>query len=56
MAFVGIPVGFLIARTKRYKWMYNAGYAGVTVLMFVMIFFGKDTPAYFGAISTAWLI
>lgn len=50
MSFVGVPVGFLIARFARYKWMYNTGYAGVTVLMFGMIFFGKDTPAFLGAI------
>ena len=50
MAFAGIPVGFLIARTKRYKWLYTTGYAGVTVVMFGMIFFGKDTSALLGAV------
>jgi MFS family permease len=50
MAFMGVPVGFLIARTKRYKWMFIAGYAGVTILLFGMIFFTKDTPAILGAI------
>jgi MFS family permease len=50
MAFAGIPVGFLIARTRRYKWMFNVGYAGVAVVLFGMIFFGKDTPALLGAV------
>jgi MFS family permease len=50
MSFLGVPIGFLIARTKRYKWMFVVGYAGVTIVMFGMIFFGKDTPAYLGVI------
>jgi MFS family permease len=32
-SFMGIPAGFLIARTRRYKWMYITGYA---ILVFVM--------------------
>jgi MFS family permease len=50
MAFAGIPVGFLIARTKRYKWMFVAGYATTTVVLCGMMFFGKDTPALLGAV------
>ena len=50
MAFVGMPVGFLVARTKRYKWMFVVGYARVTLVMFGMIFFDKDTPAILGVI------
>ncbi len=48
MAFAGIPVGFLIARTKRYKWLYIAGYAVGTAVMFSMVFFGENTPAWLG--------
>jgi MFS family permease len=33
MAFMGIPAGFLIARTKRYKWMYVAGYVILALVM-----------------------
>jgi MFS family permease len=50
MAFAGIPVGFLIARTKRYKWLYTTGYAVGTVIMGSMIFFGEFTPAWLGFI------
>jgi MFS family permease len=50
MAFAGIPVGFLIARTKRYKWLFVAGYATATVVLCGMMFFGKDTPALLGAV------
>jgi MFS family permease len=50
MAFAGIPVGFLIARTKRYKWLFVTGYAVATVVLCGMMFFGKDTPAILGAV------
>jgi MFS family permease len=50
MAFAGIPVGFLIARTKRYKWLFVTGYAAATVVLCGMMFFGKDTPALLGAV------
>lgn len=45
MAFIGVPVGFLLARTKRYKWMYVAGYGIVTADMFAVAFLGESTPA-----------
>jgi MFS family permease len=53
MAFVGVPVGFLVARTKSYKWMFVLGYALVTLVMFWMMFFDKDTPAYFGFVAAS---
>ena len=34
MSFVGVPVGFLIARTNRYKYLYIIGYAIATIQMF----------------------
>jgi MFS family permease len=33
MAFMGVPAGFLISRTKRYKWMYITGYAILVLVM-----------------------
>jgi len=53
MAIVGVPVGFLVARTKSYKWMFVLGYALVTLVMFWMMFFDKDTPAYFGFVAAS---
>jgi MFS family permease len=53
MAFIGVPTGFLIARMKRYKGLLITGYALVTVVMFVTIFFDKNTPAYMGALIAA---
>ncbi len=43
VAFMGVPAGFMLARTKRYKWMYVAGYAILTVNMFGMLFFKAET-------------
>lgn len=34
VAFLGIPVGFFLARTKKYKGMYIFGYATATVALF----------------------
>jgi MFS family permease len=33
MSFMGIPAGFLLSRTKRYKWMYILGYAILVLVM-----------------------
>lgn len=44
MAFMGVPAGFLIARTRRYKWMYIAGYAILTATMFGMVLLTGETP------------
>jgi MFS family permease len=32
-SFMGIPAGFLISKTKRYKWMYVTGYAILVLVM-----------------------
>jgi MFS family permease len=53
MALIGVPVGFLVAYTKRYKWMFVAGYALVTAVMFWMIFFNNNTPVYFGFVAAS---
>ncbi|HEX9116996.1 MAG TPA: MFS transporter [Anaerolineae bacterium] len=44
MAFMGVPAGLLLAKTKRYKWMYIAGYALLTASLFIMWTFTKSTP------------
>jgi MFS family permease len=45
MAFIGVPVGFLLARTKRYKYLYIIGYSIVTVQMAGILFLEAETPA-----------
>jgi hypothetical protein len=39
MAFIGLPTGFVLAKTKRYKWMYISGYGLLTAAMFGTVFF-----------------
>ncbi len=44
MAFVGVPVGFLLVRSRRYKCMCILGYALLTVVMFGIALFDARTP------------
>jgi MFS family permease len=50
-AFIGVPVGFLLARTKRYKWMYILGFGILTADMFGVIFFTADTPVAWSVLA-----
>lgn len=50
MAFMGVPAGLLIAKTKRYKWMIVLSYAVVTAAMFCLVFFNQATPLWLGVI------
>jgi MFS family permease len=45
-SLMGIPAGFLLAKTKKYKWIFNSGYAMVTLCMFAMWRFTAGTPAW----------
>jgi hypothetical protein len=53
MALVGVPTGFLLARTKRYKWMYVSGYGILTIIMFTITTFNAETPLWLGVLITA---
>lgn len=53
MAFMGVPAGILLAKTKKYKWMYVAGYAILTAAMFGMWKFTQTTPIWLGVLVTA---
>ena len=53
VAFMGIPAGLLLAKTGRYKWMYNLGYAIVTLCMFAMWRFTADTPIWVYVLVTS---
>ncbi|MBN1833146.1 MAG: MFS transporter [Deltaproteobacteria bacterium] len=50
MAFVGVPVGFMLARYRRYKWMYIAGFGILTITMFCVLLLSEDTPILFSVI------
>jgi len=52
VAFMGIPAGFLIAKTKRYKWMYLIGYPIVTLSLFMMWRFTASTPIWLYVLVT----
>lgn len=53
VAFMGIPAGFLIAKTKRYKWMYLIGYPIVTLSLFTMWRFTATTPIWLYVLVTS---
>lgn len=44
--FMGIPVGFLLARTKKYRGLYVLGYAVVTLALLGMWRFTASTPIW----------
>jgi MFS family permease len=46
IAFIGVPTGFILARTKRYKWMYVASYGLLTAVMAGSMFLNAETPIF----------
>jgi MFS family permease len=53
MSFVGVPVGFLLGFSKKFKWMYVVGYGLLTVDLFGMIFFSSHTTPTMAVIAAA---
>jgi len=53
MAFIGVPTGFILAKTKRYKWMLISGYGLLTAVTATIIFFNSQTPVYMGVVAAA---
>ena len=43
-AFMGVPAGYAIARTGRFKWMFVAGYGLLVASMFALILLDAGTP------------
>lgn len=52
VTFIGIPVGFLLARTKKYRGMYIFGYAVVMLALLAMWRFTAGTPIWVYALVT----
>lgn len=52
-AFVGIPTGFVLAKTKKYKWMYIIGYAIATLALFAMWQFTAVIPSWWYVLVTS---
>ena len=46
MAFISVPVGFMMGRSKNFKWMYITGYAILTAVMFGVITLGQDSSQW----------
>ena len=54
VAFMGVPTGFLLARTRHYKWMYIAGYGLLAAALFGLSRYSARTPTWVGfAVMTA---
>ncbi len=51
MNFMGVPAGFILARTKRYKWMFIFGYGITLAVMISLLFFTSTTPILFGFLA-----
>jgi MFS family permease len=54
VAFLGIPVGLLLARTRKYKWMYIIGYAIGTIALFAMWQFTAMIPGWWYVLVTSF--
>jgi MFS family permease len=46
MSLTGVPAGYLLSRTKRYKPMYIVGYFILTIAAFSMVAFNAGTPVW----------
>lgn len=52
-AFMGLPAGFILAKTKRYKWIFISGYALLSIALFIMWQFTAQTPIWLFVLITA---
>ena len=48
MYFLGFPAGLILARTRKYKWMFLVGYSLTTAVMLFLITFTASTPPLWG--------
>jgi MFS family permease len=53
VAFMGIPTGFILARTGKYKRMYIIAYAIATIALFAMWQFTAVTPIWWYVLVTS---
>jgi MFS family permease len=53
MSFMGVPTGFLLARTKRCKRLFVMSYALLTVVMCGTVFFNAETSIVWGIVIAA---
>jgi len=48
MYFLGFPAGFILARVRKYKWMFLFGYSLTAAVMLFLILFNASTPLFWG--------
>lgn len=53
VAFLGIPVGLILAKTRKYKALYIIGYALVAITLFSMWQFTSMTPSWLYVLVTS---
>lgn len=53
IAFMGIPAGFLLARTGKYKLIYIVSYVIISIALFVMWRFTAETPIWLYVLVTS---
>jgi MFS family permease len=51
LAFIGVPVGFLLGRGGKFKWMYVLGFGILTLDMFAMTLLKEQTPIYLSVVA-----
>jgi MFS family permease len=53
MSLIGVPVGWLLTRSKRFKWLYVLGYGLCTLAMLGVTFLTEASPVWLGAMAAA---
>ncbi|MDR0842862.1 MAG: MFS transporter [Acidobacteriota bacterium] len=53
MAFISVPVGFIMGKSKHFKWMYVAGYGILTAVMFGVISLGAESSQWLSLAAAA---
>ncbi|MDR1727057.1 MAG: MFS transporter [Acidobacteriota bacterium] len=51
MYFLGFPAGFILARTRKYKWMFILGYGLTAAVMVFLVWFDASTPKWWGFLA-----
>ena len=53
MAFISVPVGFIMGRLKNFKWLYLVSYGVLVAVMFGIIMLGQDSSQWLSVVAAA---
>jgi len=53
MAFISVPVGFIMGRSKNFKWMYVLSFGILVTTMFGIIVLGQDSSQWLSVAAAA---